>query len=155
MKKQIISKRRRQVLMMGAGSLGIVAAPAMAMPTIEGTWARSGADAVVSGRVVSAVNGEPLAGAHIEIWNDAVRVTATTDGDGRYFATVSTADSKLNYRVTHLGHTAHITQLRLFGREQRSVSRVRDDSGATRAAFELALSRPAGVASIAPKAVAL
>ena len=153
--KQIISKRRRQVLMMGAGSLGIVAAPAMAMPTIEGTWARSGADAVVSGRVVSAVNGEPLAGAHIEIWNDAVRVTATTDGDGRYFATVSTSDSKLNYRVTHLGHTAQITQLRLFGREQRSVSRVRDDSGATRAAFELALSRPAGMASIAPKAVAL
>ena len=155
MKKQIISKRRRQVLMMGAGSLGIVAAPAMAIPTIEGTWARSGADAVVSGRVVSAVNGEPLAGAHIEIWNDAVRVTATTDGDGRYFATVSTADSKLNYRVTHLGHTAQITQLRLGGAQQRRVTRVRDASGTTRAAFELALSRPVGIAAFSPEAVTL
>ncbi len=154
MKLQTISKRRRQVLMMGAGT---VAAPAMAMPVIQGTWTQTGVEAVVSGQVLSAVDGESLAGAQIEIWNDAVRVTATTDGDGRYFVTVSAAvgTSKLNYRVTHLGHTAQITQLRLGGAQQRRVTRVCDESGTTRAAFELALSLPAGISAFSPEAVIL
>ena len=144
--KQPFSQRRRQVLMIGAGT---VAAPAMAMPVIETT---AGGDAVVSGRVVSAVDGSALAGARIEIWNDSVRVSATTDGDGRYFASVGDHSGKLNYSVTHQGHTTQITQLRLRGVQQRSVARVRDEAGATRASFEVALSRQP---SFGPEVVAL
>ena len=152
MKHQNISRRRRQVLMMGAG---IAAAPAIAMPALEGSWTSGGAEAVVSGRVISAMDGEPLAGAHVEIWNHTVRVTATADGDGRYFAIVGGRDAKLNYRVTHTGHTAQITQLRLTGTRQRKVARVRDDSGVTRAACELALSCPLGMAALFPDVAVL
>lgn len=152
MKHQNISRRRRQVLMMGAGT---VAAPVIAMPVLEGSWMSTGAEAVVSGRVVSAVDGEPLAGARIDIWNHTVRVTATADGDGRYFATVGSIDAKLNYLVTHKGHTAQITQLRLTGIRQRRVARLRDESGITRAACELALSCPLGMVALSPEVVVL
>lgn len=152
MTQQKVSKRRRQVLMMGAGA---VAAPAMAMPVAEGTWSPSSAGAVVSGRVVSAADGAPLAGARIDIWNDATQVSATTDFDGRYFVSVDAGEAKLNYRVTHQGHTTQITQLRLAGTRQRRVARVRDEAGVTRAACELVLSRPLGVASLSPEAVTL
>jgi hypothetical protein len=138
--------------MMGAGT---VATPVIAMPVLGGSWTSTGAEAVVSGRVVSAVDGEPLVGARIEIWNHTVRITATADGDGRYFATVGSSDAKLNYLVTHKGHTAQITQLRLTGTRQRRVARVRDESGITRAACELALSCSLGMVALSPDVVVL
>lgn len=147
--KQSFSQRRRQVLMATAAGAGAMAAPAIGMPVIETTVQ---GDAVVSGRVVSAADGQPLSGAYIEIWNDTVRVTAAADGDGRYFATVGTHEGKLNYRVTHQGHATQITQLRLAGVPQRRVARVRDDTGASRASFEVALSRGA---ALMPEAVTL
>jgi hypothetical protein len=147
--KPTFSQRRRQVLMASAAGAGAVAAPVMAMPVIEAT---AQGDAVVSGRVVSAADGKPLAGAQIEIWNDAVRAHATADGDGRYFVAVGRHEGKLNYRVTHQSHTTQITQLRLAGTPQRSVARVRDDAGATRASFEVAMSHGT---SFTPQAVTL
>jgi hypothetical protein len=121
----------------------------MAMPVVEAT---DSGDAVVSGRVVGAVDGQPLAGARIEIWNSAVRATATADGDGRYFTAIGRHSGTLNYRVTHQGHIAQIAQLRLAGMPQHRVARVRDDTGATRASFEIALSHGA---ALTPEAVAL
>ena len=142
MTQQNISTRRRQVLMMGAAAgAAPVVAPAMTLSGAMLDGVQSGA--VVSGRVVSAVDGRGLAGAHIEIWNDAVRVSATADGDGRYFAAVDAGESRLNYRVTHHGHATQLTQLRLNGVPQRTVARVHDETGAARAAFEIALSSPA------------
>lgn len=153
MNQREISERRRQVLMMGAGA---VAAPvAMAMPdvTMQGAWEQADARAVVSGRVIDANSGGALAGAHIEIWRADARgtrdvsscVVVTADGDGRYFAIVEGRTARLYYRVSHASHVTRITQLHAHG-AQRAVTRLRDESGVSRSAFELAL-RPGSAAA--------
>ncbi len=144
------SLQRRQVMAIGTIGAGTLAAPmAMAAQKLEGRMVEhGGGKIVVSGRILGAPDGQPLAGAQVEIWHaDAhgVRAEATpevaiTDGDGRYFAAMpGKGVQRLHYRVSHQEYTARVTQLHATGVRQRSVTLTRDDLGATRAAFELTL----------------
>jgi len=149
MKQHKFSARRRQMLAagsVGAGVMVVPAAPGVVAAAHQPLVQQAGGKRIVSGRVVSAQDGQALAGAHIEIWQaDArgARVESTyelitADGDGRYFATLATEEPRLVYRVSHDGYSACIAQLN-SSRPQRSVSLTRDDAGVTRAAFEMKL----------------
>ena len=129
---------------MGAGAM---AAPGVAFAATPMAVACFDNSVVVSGRIVSALDGAALAGASIDIWqadahgerDQATRMTVTADGDGRYFAALAaTGASRLQYRVTHAGYAMAVTQMHA-GADQRAVTMTYDDTGATRAAFELAL----------------
>ena len=143
---------------MSAGSLAVPSVMAAQNPVVQFT----GGKIVVSGRVVGAQDGRPLAGAQVEIWQvDARGVRAehtheviTADGDGRYFAELKGNAQRLHYRVSHRDYTAKVAQLHTDAR-QRSVTLTRDDAGATRAAFEMTLAPRKALASAAPDYVAL
>ena len=165
MKHQKFSLRRRQVMAMGAGSL---AAPVVAMAApkqMEPVVNFAGEEIVVSGRILGAPDGLPLAGAQIEIWHadargvraESTREVAVTDGDGRYFAAMGAGDAhRLHYRVSHQGYTARVAQMHAAsGVRQRTVTMTRDDEGSTRAAFELTLAPRNALASATPDYVAL
>ncbi len=161
MKHKKFSLRRRQVMAMGAGSL---AAPVVVMAAHEPVVHQAREKIVVSGRVLGAPDGQPLAGAKIEIWQadtrgvraESTREVTTTDGDGRYFAAISGMNAqRLHYRVSHHDYTARVTQLHAAGARQRSVTLTRDDTGATRATFELTLAPRNALASAVPDYVAL
>lgn len=148
-----ISIKRRQLLIAGAAG---AAAPAglLAAQCGGGEVAAAqdvfGADGagkklVLSGRVLG-FGCQPLAGAVIEVWqDDATRVRATTDGDGRFvLTTVAPARGRaphLSYYVTHPLHDLRAREL-YFTREPdpaaESVARIeRDAAGVWRAAFGL------------------
>ena len=154
------SSRRRQVIAMGAGTL---AAPAMAMAGHEAVVHQAAEKIVVSGRILGAPDGQPLAGAQVEIWQadargmraERTREVVTADGDGRYFATLNGNAQRLHYRVSHQGYSARVTQLHAVGNHQRSVTVTRDDAGATRAAFELRLAPRNALETATPDYVAL
>lgn len=165
MKHQKFSLRRRQMMAMGAGSL---AAPAVAMAApklMEPVVNFAGEKIVISGRILGAPDGLPLAGAQIEIWQadargvraESTREVAVTDGDGRYFAAMGAGDAhRLHYRVSRQGYTARVTQMHAAsGVRQRTVTMTRDDEGSTRAAFELTLAPRNALASATPDYVAL
>ncbi len=162
MKHNKFSQRRRQVMAMGAGAL---TAPAvvMAAPELEGKLSPAADRIIVSGRILGASAGQPLAGAQVEIWQadargvraEHTREVVTADGDGRYFAALNGNALRLHYRVSHQGYTARVTQLHTTGTPQRSVTLSRDDAGATRAAFELTLAPGNKLASAAPDYIAL
>ena len=178
MKHQSFSLQRRQVMeavatiALGAGSMA-TPATLMAAPADEPAVQVSGDALVVSGRIRDDAGGQALAGAQIEIWQadargvrfDHTREVALTDGDGRYFATLSTLNrtpaSRLHYRVSHPNYTARVTQLHTSGAPQRAVTLTRDDTGTTRAAFEMTLAPrhgvglPASLTSTTPDYVAL
>src|SRR5262245_50979605 len=100
---------------------------------------------VVSGRILAA-SGRPLAGAAVEIWRANARedtASATTDGDGRFFAKLVSdrpgRPHRIHYRVSDGGRTL-ATQELYFARgrevaERRSGHLQRDESGGWRAAF--------------------
>ena len=150
MKHRKFSLRRRQLMAMSTIGAGTLAAPAVVMaarePLVPNVH-QSGDKLVVSGRILGANDGKPLAGAQVEIWQadehgvraEHTRELVTADGDGRYFAAMNGKADRLHYRVSHHGHTARVTQLHATGAHQRSVTLTRDDTGATRAAFELTL----------------
>ncbi len=163
MKHSKFSQRRRQLMTMGAGAL---AAPAVVMAAREpvGPFAPQAADKIiVSGRILGASAGQPLAGAQVEIWQadargvraEHTREVVTADGDGRYFAALNGNAPRLHYRVSHQGYAARVTQMHTTGTPQRSVTLTRDDAGATRAAFELTLAPGNKLASAAPDTIAL
>ena len=162
MKHSKFSQRRRQVMAMGAGAL---AAPAvvMAAPELAGPLAPAADRIIVSGRILGASAGQPLAGAQVEIWQadargvraEHTREVVTADGDGRYFAALNGNAPRLHYRVSHQGYAARVTQMHTTGTPQRSVTLSRDDAGATRAAFELTLAPGNKLASAAPDYVTL
>ncbi|HTE14301.1 MAG TPA: carboxypeptidase regulatory-like domain-containing protein [Burkholderiales bacterium] len=143
---------------MSASLLAVPAVMAAYSPSVQFT----GGKIVVSGRVVDAHDGRPLAGAQVEIWQADARgvrtehthEVVTADGDGRYFAALKGNAQRLHYRVSHRGYTAKVTQLHTDAR-QRSVTLTRDDAGATRAAFEMTLTPRKALASAAPDYVAL
>jgi hypothetical protein len=151
--KQHFSLRRRQVMVTGTVGAGAIAAPAIVMAAHEPVLQQDGGSMVVSGRIVSAADGAALAGAQIEIWQadargvraENTREVVTADGDGRYFAVLEGQVQRLHYRVSHRGYTAKVTQL--TGAHQRSVTLTRDDTGATRAAFEMSLAPRNALAS--------
>lgn len=158
MKRNSFSARRRQV--MALGTAGALALPATAFAASEPSVQISGGRIVVSGRVVGAADGRALAGAQIEIWQadargariDGTHEVMTADGDGRYFAALKAGAPRLLYRVSHKGYTPKIAQLNSIA-QQRTVSLTRDDTGVTRAAFEMKLAP--GNARGAPDLVAL
>lgn len=146
MKLKHFSAQRRQVMKLGAIAAGAIAAPAVAVAH-EPVLQQVGNSVVVSGRVVSEADGHALAGAQVEIWqadargvrDERTRAVVTADGDGRYFAALHGKVDRLHYRVSHQGHTTRVTLLHATGARQHSVTMTRDDTGATRAAFELTL----------------
>lgn len=161
MKHAQFSQRRRQVLALGAAAAAL--APAAARAGRESGALINGGKVVVSGRVVGTQDGKPLAGAQIEIWRvDArgVRAAAaheviTADGDGRYFAALKGHAQCLQYRVSHKGYGTRLAQLRTDSHTQRSVTLTRDDSGVTRAAFEIKLAPGSAVDASRPDVLVL
>ena len=159
--KQHFSLRRRQVMVTGTVGAGAMAAQAIVIAALEPVLQLDGGSMVVSGRIVSAADGEALAGAQIEIWQadargvraEHTREVVTADGDGRYFAVLDGQVQRLHYRVSHRGYTAKVTQL--TGARQRSVTLTRDHQGATRAAFAMTLAPLVGLASLTPDYAAL
>ena len=163
MKHNQFSMQRRQIMAIGAGSL-TVPAIVMAAQELKGPLLRQSADSiVVSGRILGASGGRPLAGAQVEIWQadargvraEHTREVVTADGDGRYFAALNGPAQRLHYRVSHQGYTARVTQMHTAGAQQRSVTLMCDDAGATRATFELTLAPRNALASAMPDYVAL
>ena len=145
-----------------AMSAGAVAAPAVVVAANGRATEQSGDKFVVSGRILGAQDGQPLAGAQIEIWQadtrgvraEHTREVVAADGDGRYFAVMNGKAQRLQYCVSHQGYTAKVTQLHAMGERQRSVTLTRDDA-ATRAAFEMTLAPRSVLASGTPDYVAL
>ena len=160
MKQQKFSLRRRQVMAMGAGAL---AAPLGVLAAGEPVVQFSGGKIVVSGRVIGAADGKALSGAQIEIWRvdargvraEATHEVVTADGDGRYFAVLNGGAQRLHYRVSHKGYTTKVAQLQAGSPAQRAVTLTRDDSGITRAAFEMKLAPRSAVAADSPGFIAL
>lgn len=125
---------------------------------------------IVSGRVLSAPDCKPLAGALVEVWHaDAagdysgftrgknddpaclLRASVKTDAEGRYsFATVVPAEypgrpPHIHYRVSHPAHATLVTQL-YFVRERGVADELvatlnRDDKGVSRVSFEITMAR--------------
>ena len=168
MKHKKFSLRRRQMMAIGTIGAGTLAVPAVVMATqaLEGAAMKNhaGAKIVVSGRILGALDGQPLAGAQIEIWSadargvraELSRETVIADGDGRYFAAMTgKGTQRLHYRVSHQGHTTSVTQMHAMGARQRSVTVARDHEGTTRAAFEMTLMPRNAIASATPDYVAL
>lgn len=150
MKRNTISLRRRHLVIAG---LAGVAAPATLFagqcsaprnaPAVAELFAsgNEGKDRlVVSGRIVGAPDGKPLAGATVEVWHadesgdysaDHGKIargtpdspgsppcaSVTTDADGRFvFTTIAPAEYSgrprhIRYRVSHQGHAMPVTQL--------------------------------------------
>jgi hypothetical protein len=143
-----VSLRRRQVLIAG---LAGASAPALAGRFQSGEPGAVPGEhgLVVSGRIL-ARNGRPLSGAVVEVWHASARAnasSATTDGDGRFFATIASSrhgrPQDLRYRVSRAGRA--LTTQRLHFARGRSVSEdslahlQRDEAGTWRAAFGISL----------------
>lgn len=146
MRRERFSERRRQVLGVGAAGAAALALPTWAMAG-EPVAQERGGKVVVSGRVIGASGGRPLAGAQVEIWQidargartDAAAELATADGDGRYFAVIKGNVQRLQYRVSHKDHTTKVATLHVTSARQREVTLTRDHDGTMRVAFEMTL----------------
>ena len=152
---QGISIRRRQMMLAGIAAAvapaGVLAAECGGGEVVatEHPFGAGGAGQtlVLSGRVLG-FGCQPLAGAVIEVWqDDATRVRATTDGDGRFvLTTVLPAGGRtphLSYYVTHPLHDLRAREL-YFTRDPdpaaESVAQLkRDTAGVWRAAFGVTL----------------
>lgn len=126
---------------------------------------------LVSGRILG-TDCKPLAGALVEVWQaDAkgdysgytrgktddpgclLRASLTADGDGRYFFNTVVPGEypgrprHIHYRVSHKGHATLVTQLYLDKGLSAPVPLVvrpkRDETGMTRATFDVTLARAA------------
>ena len=177
--RKVISLRRRHLMIAGLAGVAapatVFAAQRSATPLAAPAAAELHASGsgredrlVVSGRMVGAPDGKPIAGARLEAWHaDAngeyigsrrgtqddsgspLSASVTTDADGRFmFTTIFPAGysgrpPQLHYRVGHGGHETPVAQLH-FAR-QRGIScndaahLQRDDAGTWRAAFGLVL----------------
>lgn len=163
MKHSKFSLRRRQVMAMSTLAAGALVAPTAAMAAPEPAAHPAADKIVVSGRILGQHDGQPLAGAQIEIWQadargvraEHTREIVTADGDGRYFAALQGPVQRLHYRVSHQGYTARVTQMHTSGARQRSVTLTHDNEGATRAAFELTLAPRTALAATGPDYTAL
>jgi hypothetical protein len=140
MTRESFSARRRQLLALGAAAAGALTAPALVMAGGDPVVQERGGKIVVSGRIIGATGARPLAGAQVEIWQadargmrlDATREVTTADGDGRYFAVLNGAASRLHYRVSHKDHTTRVAQLHVTSARQREATMTRDHEGTMR-----------------------
>ena len=154
MKRNTISLRRRHLMMAG---LAGVATPATIFAGQRGdalfadlsaTTGGGKGGLVVSGRILD-TDGKPLFNASVEVWHAVARrerARATTDGDGRFFATIAPAEHsgrprQIHYRVSHEQHGTLVKQLYLArerGVSDDLVSHLqRDDTGVWRTTFGL------------------
>jgi protocatechuate 3,4-dioxygenase beta subunit len=145
MKPSTISLRRRHLMM--AGLAGAAApAPLFAGPLsiAEVGAAGSAPRLIVSGRILGGPDRKPLAGATVEVWHAGASgefTSAATDGDGRFFATISPVDTsgrprRIDYRVRHAGRETPVTH-RISNDLVANLGR--DDAGALRTTFGLTL----------------
>jgi len=145
MKPSTISLRRRHLMIAGLAGAAAPAPLFVGQLSVAATEAGGSAPRlIVSGRLLGGPDGKPLAGATVEARHagaagDSVR--ATTDGDGRFFTTIASADPSGRPRRIHY-------RVRLEGRETPVTQRIsddlvanlrRDDTGAWRTTFALAL----------------
>ena len=142
MKPNTISLRRRHLMMAGlAGAAAPVPLFAGQLSIAEIGAAGSAPRLIVSGRIRGGADGKPLAGATVEAWHAGAAARATTDGDGRFFTTIVSADPsgrprRIHYRVRHEGREMPVTH-RISGDLVANLRR--DDAGAWRTTFALAL----------------
>jgi len=97
------------------------------------------ADMVVSGRILGA-DGKPAFNATVELWQPGAenRVTAKTDGDGRFFAAVPGTHSRhIHYRVRHDGRKTRANRLDVA--RDGGAHLQRDDAGVWRTTFGASL----------------
>jgi protocatechuate 3,4-dioxygenase beta subunit len=120
----IVSLKRRQFVV-AVGLAGAAAAvPLLAAPAVGSPVAGK---LIVSGRITGA-DGRALAGAVIEAWHAADRVSVTTDADGRFMFDTA-ASPRMQYRVNGAGREAlHFA---------RDGHLARDNEGVWRATFGL------------------
>ena len=146
MKREKFSARRRQVITLGAVGAAALAAPVVYAAS-ELEVQDTGGKVVVSGRVVGATGGHPLAGAQIEIWQadtrgmraESTREVVITDGDGRYFVALKGNAQRLHYRISHKDHATKVARLHVTSARQREATMTRDSEGTMRVAFEMTL----------------
>lgn len=145
MKPSTVSLQRRHLMM--AGLAGAVAPLPIFAGPLSVAAAAGGDEAsrlIVSGRILGGADGKPLTGATVEVWHagaGAVITCANTDGDGRFFATVSPLDTagrprQIYYRVRHAGRETPVTH-RISS--DLAANLGRDDAGALRTTFALTL----------------
>src|SRR5262249_30989480 len=150
MRPDTISLRRRHLMtasVVGAVTPATVFARQWGVRPDDALQSPEQTNLVVSGRIVGAADGKPLASATVELWHaDAAgnRAIAITDGDGRFFTTIAPAryagrPRRIHYRVNHQKHATQATQLYFTPERGISSDRVtqlqRDDEGTWRATF--------------------
>ncbi len=163
MKYNTISLRRRHLVIAGLAGIAAPAtlfagpsggtpgdAPAVAEYLPSGSSGEG--QLVVSGRILGAPHGKPLAGAVVEAWHapGSVRCASViTDADGRFmFTTLASAEAAghpphIHYRVSHHGHETPLARLHFARESGISDDRVahlqRDNAGTWRASFGVTL----------------
>lgn len=157
MKPDTISLRRRHLMMAG---LAGVAAPFIAFaeeragaPRVgHGVASEDMQKLVISGRVLGAADGKPLAGATVEAWTDSglpLCAGVASDADGRFMFAASApsaysgAPRHVRYRVSYNGQATPVTELQFDGGSAAAPYRVahlqRDESGVWRGSFGVTL----------------
>lgn len=150
MKRETISRRRRQLLIAGASVPAALAAAqwgaaggalAAGLPASTG---RAADTLIASGRMLDAA-GKPLAGALVEVLDPGTdaEVRATTDADGRFMFTSAVPRAALDCRVSLPGRetvTRRLHFAHLHGIPADQVARLqRDEAGVWRTTFGLTL----------------
>jgi protocatechuate 3,4-dioxygenase beta subunit len=155
-KPDTISLRRRHLIIAGFAGAAVpfaVFAGPREDAAVGAAGTRVGAEnMILSGRILAAHGGKPLAGAMVEVWSDlgcAACQSVAADADGRFmFMVRAPADHSgrrphIRYRVTHNGHTAPVKRLYLdrgAGIADESIAHVeRDDKNILRASFGVSL----------------
>ncbi len=145
MKPSTISLRRRHLMIAGlAGAAAPVPLLAGPLSVAEVEAGGSAPRLIVSGRILGGPGGKPLAGVTVEVWHaDASGdfASATTDGDGRFFTTITSAAlsgrlRRIHYRVSHQGRETPVTQ-RISNDLVANLRR--DDASTWRTTFGLTL----------------
>lgn len=154
MKRNTTSQRRRHLII--AGLAGVVTPTtifagqrgAALIADLSATTGGGKGAFVVSGRILG-TDAKPLFNASVEMWHAGrrgERALATTDGDGRFFATIAPAEHssrprRIHYRVSHEKHGTLVRQLYLAGERGISDDLVshlqRDDTGIWRTTLGL------------------
>ena len=156
MKRNTTSQRRRHLII--AGLAGVVTPMTIfagqrgdaLIADLSATTGGGKGAFVVSGRILG-TDAKPLFNASVEMWHAGrrgERALATTDGDGRFFATIAATEHsgpprRIHYRVSHEHYGTVMKQLHL-ARERSAAGDLlshlqRDDTGVWRTTFGVTL----------------